>query len=161
MSKWVVTRQTDQTGLANEVSALLPGLAAKGRAKSAAQVAPSRSSFCPTCGGSKGKGAVRCAKCRDDLMRRAAAAARANGHKSLGRRAAATYVPTNAPDAPPLADSLSPTGSRRVIGEGRPVRQPWARHVLVNGLWVRQPVDTEAQDADRDAIARLERAKAA
>ena len=162
----VNTRAYDQAHLSAEVARLVPVLAAEGRASAKRSQAHRRSdiittTFCPICGGNKLPRSRRCADCRDSAMRNYSAAARAAGYSgSLGRYGAARSLSV----APPVpvseatAANSSTTTQHRTRGVGTNRVQPWGRHLLIDGVWIKEsdtPEGMERQETDRAAIARL------
>ncbi len=160
----VVRVRGDETALAAEVASLLPSQMGQARRSIAVTVRRGiRTTFCPICGGNKGKSAARCGDCRDRANREYAAKARAAGHKSAGRRGAARSLVGEAiaRDNPDHGDyqPQAPTWSRRVRGEGHAIRQKWDRKVLVNGVWVSEsqtPEGVERTKTDDEAVRRLQ-----
>ena len=93
-----------------------------------------RTTFCPGCGGDKGRESVRCASCVHAAMHMSRADARRNGHQSTGLRGAARSAPiAGRRDEPLPFDRTTSAHPAKGIGESH--RQPWRRHRLIDGAW--------------------------
>lgn len=153
------------TGLSAEVASLLPSAMANARQTiKRTRTRSVRTSFCPICGGDKGKRAMRCADCRNRAMHKGKANAARAGYRSSGiAHAARSLIGTAIIAENPYhgdADPQTVTSDRRVRGSGQVRVQAWDRKVMVDGHWVSESQTSEGRErtaTDDDAVRRLEK----
>jgi hypothetical protein len=159
-----VQRHHGDTALSNEVASVLPnavGDAVTSNLRYAPLIKSKGSihtSFCPACGGPKGKASRFCRECDLRHQRLAVSRAKEAGHRTLGRRSDERTGPVN--EGPTIAPNIghSLNSARRTRGEGADHRQEWAARIFVDGVWYESQAAYEKaqeQKVDIDPVAAL------